>query len=495
MSVYDEAALAVKRSSCVVAKPLVLFDLTRLLTATGRSAPTGLERVEFAYARWLVAQKRTHVRFVITTGRGVRSVDDAAVPEFLNRQAATWGQGARGYSAAAAIDNVNCFLQGRSPPRAPRLGHLSGEERRRLRERRRAGNGSTLAGWAQTMAARWAREGLTASLERWLRRRPVVYLRTSVDRLEREEPIARLKAHGVSMVVLWHDLIPLDFPEFVRPQAVAQCAARLETVARHADGVVAGSRYSADRLHSVLGRRRPPTRVAYYGMDDPEPEGAADLPALTDEPFFLVTSTIEGRKNHQLLLHIWRRLVAEHGANAPKLVIVGRRGWEASATNAMLDRCSDLAGHVYEAGPVADAALDRLTRGARAVLMPSHAEGFGMPVMEALSVGTPVVAADIPAFRETASEAAELIDPLDGLGWARAILELADDTSPRLAAARARARGFVAPGWSDYFATVGRFIEEVAGHRTSAPAARPTGAGGVLAPELGAVPAGLGPNS
>jgi len=468
-----------------VAKPLVLFDLTRLLTATGRSAPTGLERVEYAYAQWLLSQRRAHVRFVITTGRGVRFVEDGAVPAFLDRQAATWAGGARGYSAAEAIGSVNRFLSGRQAPRAPRLGHLSGEERRRLRERRRKGRASGLAGWAQTMATRWAREPLEASLERWLRRRPVVYLRSSVDRLEREEPVARLKALGVSMVVLWHDLIPLDFPEFVRPPAVAQCAARLETIARHADGVIAASHYSAERLAAALGRRQPPTRVAHYGMDDPAPAGADHLPELVDEPFFLVTSTIEGRKNHHLLLQIWRRLVAERGSEAPKLVIVGKRGWEAASVNAMLDRCNDLSGHVYEAGPVPDAALDRLRRRARAVLMPSYAEGFGMPVMESLSVGTPVVASDIPAFRETAGGAAWLVDPLDGLGWTRAILELSDDASPQLAEARAKAGRFAPPRWSDYFATVGAFLEEVVGERSPGAAGSAARAEPVPYPALG----------
>lgn len=467
-----------------MAKPLVLFDLTRLLTATGRSAPTGLERVEYAYAQWLLSQRRAHVRFVITTKRGVRFVEDRAVPAFLARQAATWALGARGYSAAEAIGSVNRFLTGQGAPRAPRLGHLSGEERRRLRERRRKGSASGLAGWAQTMAARWAREPLEASLERWLRRRPVVYLRSSMDRLEREEPIARLKAHGVSMIVLWHDLIPLDFPEFVRPPAVAQCAARLETVARHADGLITASRYSADRLSVALGRHAPPTRVAYYGMDDPAPAGAEQLPELVDEPFFLVTSTIEGRKNHQLLLQIWRRLVADHGAAAPKLVIVGKRGWEASSVNAMLDRCSDLSAHVYEAGAVPDAALDLLRRRARAVLMPSYAEGFGMPVMESLSVGTPVVASDIPAFRETAGGAAELVDPLDGLGWTRAIIDLANEHSPRLANARAKAASFEPPRWADYFATVGGFVEEIVTERTGAVAEVKPPAAPVLYPAL-----------
>jgi len=445
-----------------VSKPLVLFDLTRLVTAAGRTAPTGIERAEYAYARWLLGHTQTHVRFVITSGGAIRLVEQDAVPAFLDRQADAWAFGRRTYCAADAIRNVDTFLRGGAAPRPPKDAHLSGEERQ-LREARAQGPATGIAGWAQTMAARWAGEPLGASLDRWGLRRPVVYLRASLDRLEQGEAVARLKQRGARMVVLWHDLIPIDYPEFVRPQTIGQCAARLRMVARHADGVVAVSRYSADRLAAELGRRRPPTIVAHFGMDGPEPDGTDSLPPLADKPFFLVISTIEARKNHQLLLQIWRRFVAEHGAAAPKLVIVGKRGWEASATNAILDRCSELDGHVYEAGPVPDAALAVLRRRARAVLMPSHVEGYGMPVTEALSAGTPVIASDIPAFREISRGAAELIDPLDGLGWARAILDYHDDMSPRLAAARARARAYRVPRWEDYFATVGAFVEEVGG--------------------------------
>lgn len=476
-------------------KPLVLFDLTRLLTATGRAAPTGIERVEYAYARWLLARRQSHVRFVLTMNRAVRLVADDAVPAFLERQAETWSRGSRGYPAVEAVSNVNRFLRGEQAPRPPRHAHLSGEERRRLRERRRQGPSARLANWAQTMAARWAREPLDASLGRWRRRRPVVYLRASLDRLEREEPVARLKATGARMVVVCHDVIPLDFPEFVRPNAVAQCAARLETVARHADGVVASSAYSAQRLSSLLGRRRPPTEVAHIGMEAAEPELPEDLPPLADEPFFLVISTIEARKNHLLLLQVWRRLVAEQGAAAPKLVIAGKRGWEAAASCAILDRCEDLSGHVYEAGAVPDAALSLLRRKARAVLMPSYVEGFGMPVMEALAAGTPVIASDIPVFREVAGDAAELVDPLDGPGWARAILDFHKDGSPRLAAARARAARFVPPRWDDYFSSVGGFVDRILADDAAALAPTAKSAGPLLPGRatLGGLGARLGP--
>ncbi|WP_075219120.1 glycosyltransferase family 4 protein [Acuticoccus yangtzensis] len=444
-------------------RPLILFDLTRLVSASGRSAPTGIERVELAYAKWLSGLTSADVRFVVTM-QSVRMIADSAVPQFLDRQEATWDGGAQGFSAESAILNVNEFLTGDGAPAAPLLGYLSREERELRRSRRgitgEAPSRSPISSWAQHMAASWAREPLAPLLRQTHRDRPVIYLRASLDRLERPGPIERIKSFpGVRMVNVCHDLIPLDYPEFVRPGTAATCAARVETLAKHADGIISSSHYSAARLRQYLGPKPPKIAVSHIGSE-PAPPTAA-LPPLADKPFFLVVSTIEARKNHMLLLNVWRRLVEDLGEEAPKLVIAGKRGWEAQTPIAVLDRVRSLSSHVYEAGAVPDAALDVLRRNATAVLMPSFVEGFGMPVTEALSVDTPVIASDIPVFREIVGQAAELIDPLDGPSWTQAVIDYAQPGSPRRAAALERARRYEPPQWSDHFREVRNFIEEV----------------------------------
>ena len=445
-------------------RPLILFDLTRLVSASGRSAPTGIERVELAYAKWLAGLNSADVRFVVTM-QSVRMIADAAVPHFLDRQESTWDSGAQGFSAESAILNVNEFLAGDGSPTAPRLGYLSKEERELRRSRRGATTGqpasrSPISGWAQHMAASWAREPLAPLLRKTHREQPVIYLRASLDRLERPGPIERIKSFpGVRMVNVCHDLIPLDYPEFVRPGTAKICAARVETLAKHADGIISSSHYSAARLRQYLGPVPPKITVSHIGSDTAPQDYV--LPPLVKEPYFLVVSTIEARKNHMLLLNVWRRLVDDLGEAAPKLIIAGKRGWEAQTPIAVLDRVRQLSSHVYEAGAVPDAALDLLRRNATAVLMPSFVEGFGMPVTEALSVDTPVIASDIPVFREIVGKAAELIDPLDGPSWTRAVVDYAQKDSPRRAAALERARSYDPPQWSDHFREVRNFIEEV----------------------------------
>ena len=163
-----------------------------------------------------------------------------------------------------------------------------------------------------------------------------------------------------------------------------------------------------------------PIPVAPIFASPPAPD-----PALRDVPYFVICSTIEPRKNHLLLLQVWRELLVADGPGAPKLVLVGGRGWKFEAVAALLDRSPALRGHVVEVSGLTTPSLKRLLDGARALLMPSFAEGYGLPVVEAQIAGVPVIASDIPVFREICGTRATLISPLDGERWLEAIRGLA----------------------------------------------------------------------
>ena len=123
----------------------------------------------------------------------------------------------------------------------------------------------------------------------------------------------------------------------------------------------------------------------------------------------------------------------------------------------MLERCEALAPHVAEVCDLDSRALADLIAGARAVLAPSFEEGYGLPIVEALALGTPVIATDTPAAREVSQGRARLLAAIDGEGWMREIERLASDEA-YYASLRARAAGFVAPNWRDYFASLDEFI-------------------------------------
>jgi glycosyltransferase involved in cell wall biosynthesis len=173
------------------------------------------------------------------------------------------------------------------------------------------------------------------------------------------------------------------------------------------------------------------------------------------QPYFVILGTIEPRKNHWLLLHLWRELVAAHGAGrVPHLVVIGQRGWECENVVDLLERCDSLKGVVHEVSGAADAEVARYLRHACALLFPSFAEGYGMPLVEALMLGTPAIASPLEVFREIAADIPDYLDPLDGPGWARLVLDYAAPGSVRREAQRQRMRAFQMPTWERHFERV-----------------------------------------
>ncbi|WP_165943339.1 glycosyltransferase family 4 protein [Roseicella aquatilis] len=299
--------------------------------------------------------------------------------------------------------------------------------------------------------------------------RPSVFLLVSHRGLDRRAPIQAMRRAGARFVPLIHDLIPLTHPEFTRLPQVGRHAARIATTATFADGIIVNSAFTESVLIEHLaphGRPIPPIAVAPLGIRPLRP-AAAPLPT---EPYFLCLGTVEPRKNHELLLRLWRDLALE-GRTGPKLLLCGRRGWGNAQALALLDQDEALRGVVQELGPLPDGRVTELLAGARALLFPTFVEGYGLPVAEALALGVPVLCSDLPALREVGGEAPDFLDPHDQAAWRRAILDYARPDSPARAAQRARLARWQAPDWETHFAAVDRLLAEV----TEAPAGlRPT---------------------
>ncbi|HET9628012.1 MAG TPA: glycosyltransferase family 1 protein [Novosphingobium sp.] len=258
---------------------------------------------------------------------------------------------------------------------------------------------------------------------------------------------------GLRAVFLVHDLIPITHPEFCRAGEAERHAARMTNVLACAAGIIGNSHATLADLEAFareVGMAVPPYLPAWIsGAEVPRSAPAAGM----DRPYYIVVGTIEGRKNHVLLLQLWRNLVEQMGGETPRLLVVGQRGWEAEHAHAMLDRNPVIKGHVRELGNADDAELARLIAGARALLMPSFAEGFGLPIVEALQLGTPVICSDLPAFREIAGDIPLFLDPLDGRGWERAVLSFLDECPERARQLRMM-RDYRGPDWESHFAQV-----------------------------------------
>jgi glycosyltransferase involved in cell wall biosynthesis len=221
-----------------------------------------------------------------------------------------------------------------------------------------------------------------------------------------------------------HDLLPIEYPEFFRVDSVERHARRLKVFAEIAAGAIVSTPAVAEALLAHLkglGRKTLPLLVQPLPVSRIFHGPREHDDGLAAQPYFIICGTIEPRKNHLLVFNLWRELARLFGPATPKLIVVGARGWENENIVDMLERCPAIRDHVIEASGLSTPSLKRLINNARAVLMPSFAEGYGLPVAEALTAGTPVLASDLPSLRAMDASAITRLDPVDGLGWLDAI--------------------------------------------------------------------------
>ncbi len=398
---------------------MIWLDITRLLERACVGSLTGIDRVELAYAETLAAVAPHRTRYVIKGHLSERLVLLPHPPanRFLEALRSAWRDGNAVECRPAALS-----LLARAAVAPPAVG----------------------------------RRGDPVPL----------YFLVSHRHLHRPVQLGHtLRRTGAAFVPMVHDLIPLEFPEYGRPGEADRHRRRITAVAAMADAVIVNSAATGKALSHYLPPGLP-VHIAPLGVANPTP-GSAEV---MDRPYFLCLGTIEPRKNHLLLLQLWRQLIGRLGTLAPRLVIVGRRGWENENVLDLLDRCPTLAGHVHELGTVPDSRLAALMRGATALLMPSFAEGFGLPVAEALNHGTPVVCSDLPALREAGGAVPEYLDPLDSFAWGAAVVDYASPGSRRRAAQLRRLSSWQPVGWRAHVTSVLEFAETVtAGARISAP--------------------------
>ena len=286
-----------------------------------------------------------------------------------------------------------------------------------------------------------------------------VLLHTSHNGMEFGRYYRAMAKRQVRPVFMVHDLIPLTHAEYCRPGVDATHRHRMHTALRHASGLIANSQATLDSLTveaERAGLKLPPSVVARLASGVTErPLVERPLPS----PYFVMLGTIEPRKNHWFILHVWRRIVEQLGAAAPKLVVIGRRGWECENVVDMLERCESLKGVVIEEAHCSDEQLHAYLQHAQALLFPSFVEGYGMPLAEALALKVPVLASDLDVFHEVADDIPDYLDPLDGPGWLASIQAYAQANSPAREAQLTRIERFCEPTWAEHFEHVDGFLE------------------------------------
>lgn len=237
-------------------------------------------------------------------------------------------------------------------------------------------------------------------------------------------------AIGVPLVVTVHDAVPWTHPETLTPRGVTWHRRMAERVAARADAVVVPTRAVGDalRAHLDLGR----VEVVGEGVsgDLAVPADAGERARRLDLPaggFLLTLATLEPRKGLDVLV----RALGRGAAPALPLLVVGQAGW-GGVDPAELARAEGLpTDRVRVLGRLSDADLATVLDRATVLVMPSRAEGFGLPVLEAMAAGTPVVCSADPALAEIGGDAVRTAPVGDDAALAVALDDVAADPALR----------------------------------------------------------------
>lgn len=252
-----------------------------------------------------------------------------------------------------------------------------------------------------------------------------------------------LRVKGACNIFTIHDLIPLRLP-FTTLDNKRQMLRLLKKIAAKADHIVTVSEHSKRDIVDILGIEESRVTNTYQSVTLPPPSRQPSEAEIADtlagfyglelHDYFLFFGAFEPKKNIGRIIDAYLRA----NVDAP-LLIVGGEGWQTDAEQKLLAQIQDTqrtqAGvhkrRIIRMNYVSFETLITLIRGARSVLFPSLYEGFGLPVLEAMSLGTPVITSDVSSIPEVAGDAALLVDPYDTDAIAQAIRTMSADSDLR----------------------------------------------------------------
>jgi len=226
------------------------------------------------------------------------------------------------------------------------------------------------------------------------------------------------RRYGVRFATVVYDLIPIGNPSLVEQWHAARFREWLRQAILHADVLFTISRHSRDALAHLarsLGCSSPRVEVLEPGTGrSGRPERGARRVLPLPSSFVLFVSTIEIRKNHRLLVGVWRRLLERHGAQAvPVLLFAGRVGWLVEGLLAELATSDYLGGKIQHISDLSERELRHVYKSCLFTIFPSLCEGWGLPIAESLAAGKFCLASDRTSIPEVGGDLVDYFDPTD----------------------------------------------------------------------------------
>lgn len=408
---------------------VVFYDVTRLISKADAVTPTGIDRVDIKYAYHLHKSK-DYILYCIFLYQGVfylYPTENAG--SFLENLYQRWINGGGVVDFIKGNDIFEKYSR-----KATRRKHRCIDEQLLNIINQEADNN-------------------------------VFYLNTSHYGIGQIDAYYIFKTLGKMRIVFYlHDLIPIDYPEYVRQGDEITHQKRIDVMANFADTILVNSKYTEDCFIQNCKKHNysiPMVKVLHIGVEDSfleikEEPLDGELSFLKNIDYFIYVGTIEPRKNHLMLLNVWRQYLSKC-ENPPRLVLLGKRGWNNEAVFDLLDRCPALQDSIIELHGVSDGVMVSLIKNSKGALFPTFVEGWGMPLVEAMSMKVPMIAADIPALREAGQNLAEYIDPIDSLGWKNVILKLQHDKEYRESCIQ-KSSSLMLPSWEKTFKELDMFL-------------------------------------
>lgn len=251
-----------------------------------------------------------------------------------------------------------------------------------------------------------------------------------------------------------HDLIPWVRSDLTLDRIISPFLEYINELLEISDHVVCNSRCTAMDLsrYLELKARRPPISVIRLGSKvgfNPELPPSLSIATILEQPYVLFVSTIERRKNHEILLDAYHGLLAEGLSNLPKLVFVGMQGWGAEQFFQKLSSDPAVADHVRLLHHVSDHDLSHLYRRSLFTVYPSLYEGWGLPVAESLAQGKFCIASRAASIPEVGGDLVEYCAPDDARAWGVAIHAFANDPQALMAREERIRMEYHPPEWRD----------------------------------------------
>jgi len=388
----------------VPAEKTIVYDASRLLSRATANTPTGIDRVNLNYLLHFINNPEYRLICIALKKGNARCLDENTVGDLLHKLAAMWQPNNIWAAEKQSISN-----------------YVSLQKNEKLYVSKSPVGRTLFTGHFLELAKN--------------RQERYIYINVAHQGINDEAFLWALKHNlGCEVISFIHDLIPITHPEYTREGETARHVDRINGALNFSKLVIVNSNHTQKEVLQYArekGLPQPKVIPLYIGVEPLDLSGAENEPYdinLAGQDYFVVLGTIEPRKNHLLLLNIWRSFVEEGIENIPKLVVIGKRGWCNENIIDMLDRCEKTKPHVVELSDISDHQLVQLLKGSKGLLFPSFVEGWGMPLIEALSLKVPVICSDLDVFRESGKDLPTFIDPLDANSWKKTILQAAHES-------------------------------------------------------------------